>query len=578
MQNRYAEHVEKIQRQVLNDRNVITEQEIDTFLNPVFELHYHDPFLLPDMQKSVERIAQAIIQKQKIIVYSDYDADGIPGGVILHDFFAMIGYNNVENYIPHRHDEGFGLNSDAIELFATKKASLIITVDCGITDIVPVSRAHELGIDVIITDHHEPHETLPKAYAIIDPKLQHSEYPFRELCGAALAYKLVDACVLTPGFPFPKTFIHGKQKWLLDMVGIATLSDMVPLVGENRVFAFYGLKVLQKSSRPGLQKILAKMNIAQKTLSEDDVVFMITPRINAASRMAHPIDAFNALRVPKTSSEIPDIISAASELIKINDRRKIASALMAKEINHREAEYSNTSLVVIGNPDWKPGVLGLAANHLIDKTKKTSFVWGKEDAPHIKGSVRSTRGDDVVEIMKLASDIHPTLFINYGGHTASGGFSVDTQHIHILQEILQQAYEKYRSLPEVVERHQKHSLEQGSDEKAISVPISDISVDLYKAIHQLAPFGMANTKPVFLFEHVTVAYIKHFGKNKEHVELCITDHTSFEKVVCIAFFAKDPIYNSLKQHDRLHVYGSLEYSFFGGTQKQRVRIIRVVLP
>jgi len=236
-----------LMQELLYFRGIGTAEEAFHFLKPDYEEHLHDPFLLPDMEKAVVRILRAIENNEKVVIYSDYDMDGGPGGVILHDFFKKIGYEHFQNYIPHRHEEGYGLNVPAIEQFAKDGATLLITVDCGITDAEQVHVANELGIDVIITDHHLPAKQLPEAHAIINPKRKDSTYPFDGLCGAGVAFKVVQALIQKGNFELKE----GWEKWLLDMAGLATIADMVPLRGENRALAHFGLAVLRKSPRPG---------------------------------------------------------------------------------------------------------------------------------------------------------------------------------------------------------------------------------------------------------------------------------------------------------------------------------------
>ena len=295
----------EILRKLLFYRGIKTEKEADIFLNPVYEENY-DPYLMKDMDIAAERILKAIDKKEKIIIYSDYDADGIPGAVILHDFFKKINYNNFENYIPHRVLEGFGLNDEAIDEFAKKGVDLIITIDCGIGDVEEAEKIKKHKIDLIITDHHLPRisknnkEELPHALAILNTRQSKCKYPDKNLCGAGVVFKLVQAIIKKHSEKFDLK--EGWEKWLLDMVAIGTISDMVPLIGENRLFAHYGLKVLRKSPRFGLQRLLSIVKIDQKNIIEDDISFMISPRINAASRMGLPEDAFNLL-VTKNEDE-----------------------------------------------------------------------------------------------------------------------------------------------------------------------------------------------------------------------------------------------------------------------------------
>ena len=315
--------------------------------------------LILGMEQAVTRILRAIAEEEQIVIYGDYDCDGIPGSVILHDFFQKIGYPRAGVYIPHRHEEGYGLHIGAIERMRDNDISLIITVDCGITDIAEVAHAQTLGIDVIVTDHHLPGPELPPAYAIINSKQEGDTYPDKMLCGAGVAFKLVQALLMKGNFDVPP----GWEKWLLDMAGLATIADMVPLRNENRALAHFGLKVLRKSTRPGLQKLLAKMKVNQSRLTEDDVGFMIAPRINAASRIDIPFEAFRLLatRDEQTADELSD------HLHKINETRKGLVAAIIKEARHMLAHKKPQTVVVVGNPTWRPGILGLVAMRLAEE-------------------------------------------------------------------------------------------------------------------------------------------------------------------------------------------------------------------
>ncbi|MBI3019711.1 MAG: DHH family phosphoesterase, partial [Parcubacteria group bacterium] len=358
---------------LLTKRGIVTVEEREDFLNPNYDNGLHDPFLLPDMEKAVERVLAAIQNNERIILYTDYDTDGTPAGVILRDFFKKIGYANFQNYIPHRYYEGYGLNSDAIKKFKEEGATLLITADCGISDIAEVRYAEEEGINVILTDHHLPPQclevqppnidNLPPAYAVINPKRNDNTYPFDGLCGAGVAFKLV--CALIARGKEKKIFEiqDGWEKWLLDMVGIATICDRVPLTGENRVLARFGLTVLQKSPRAGIREFCRAKKIDQRFLNEDDVGFSIGPYINAASRMDAPIKAFHFLTA-ETDEEARAVVE---ELGHLNDQRKGLVAAIIKEVKHRfppvpngyvraGAEREMPCVLVAGNPAWHPGL------------------------------------------------------------------------------------------------------------------------------------------------------------------------------------------------------------------------------
>lgn len=591
-------------RKLLENRGIKTAGEAEAFLNPDYERDIHDSFLLPDMEKAVERILEAIEKKQKIVIFSDYDADGIPGGVILHDFFEKINYENFANYIPHRHLEGFGLNSEAIEKFKEDKVSLIITVDCGVADVDEVKHAKKCGIDVIITDHHEVGKKLPDCVAVVDAKRKDSKYPFKELCGAGVAFKLVQAILVrmksqeylshltrtnrSKDIPIISSFNHsegvleilskitdGWEKWLLDMAGIATLSDMVPLVGENRALAFYGLKVLRKSPRVGLMKLLRLLKIEQKDITEDDIGFSISPRINAASRMGNPEDAFK-LFVAKTDEEA-DIL--ARHLDHINNERKGTVAGIVKEVRKimKERYLPESALgagekkvIVIGNPEWKPSLLGLVANSLVDDHARPVFLWGRDGGDVLKGSCR---GDGCVGILDLMNEVEEGIFEEFGGHNMSGGFSVVSEKVHLLEEKLQLAYEKVILKGVIVKE------EVNPDAK---ITFDEVTAENYKLIEKLAPYGTGNPKPLFLFENVEIRNVKMFGKEFKHLELSFIN--SKNKIVkAIGFFMKTTDWlargsvggGELKAGDKINLLANFEKSTFRGFAELRLRIVNI---
>src|SRR3990167_3472972 len=373
---------------LLARRGILNKEDAEIFLNPSYDAHLHDPFLMCDMQKAVRRFADAILAGEKIAVWSDYDCDGIPGGVLMHDFLTKVGAN-FENYIPHRHDEGYGMNVDGIEKLAKGGVKLMVTVDSGITDIEPVARANELGQEVIVTDHHLPGEKLPDAFAILNPNARpvrdktpsvsgsssastsngtrpDETYPFKSLCGSGVAWKLV--CATLAISPDIRSRIpDGQEKWLLDMVGLATIADMVPLVGENRVLPPYGLKVMRKSPRIGLQKLLRGMRVEQRAITEDDVGFMIAPRVNAASRMGDARDAFNLFIT--TDENEADLL--AKKLEKANRARKAEAGAITRPGPPRgEGRGEARRIIALGDPEWRPALLGLVAGNIADEFER----------------------------------------------------------------------------------------------------------------------------------------------------------------------------------------------------------------
>ncbi len=543
--------------QLLYNRGVKTKKEAEKFLQPDFVEHLHDPFLLPDMAKAVERILEAIDRGERIGIWSDYDADGIPGGALLHDFFKLIGYHNFINYIPDRHIEGYGLNNENIEELGKDGVKLLITVDCGTRDHKEIDHAQKHGIEVIITDHHEEGSDLPNAYAIVNPKRNDSKYPEKILCGTGVVWKIIEAILQTKR----DLLKEGSEKWLLDLVGLATLSDMVPLVGENRVLASYGLKVLRKSRRPGLNKFFYNLKINKNNISEDDIGFMITPRINAASRMGHPRDAFGLL-VAKDEAEAEGY---AKHLDNINNERKGVVAGIVKEAKKRIKEKieneGEKSVIVLGNPDWRPALLGLAANSIALEYNRPVFLWGREGGEFIKGSCRSDGATNLVAIMERTKDV----FIEFGGHKLSGGFSVLFEKIHTLEDALIEASTHIVN----------NDLETLVD---MELNLKDISEDSVAKILRLAPFGVGNEKPVFIFRDIIPEKINRFGKAKEHLSLNLRDATSPRlrgtSLRAISFFTSpDQFGDCLKEGIKTNLVANVEKSFYNGSSEIRLRIV-----
>lgn len=406
------------------------KEEIEKFLSPNWDRDLLDSSKIKDIKKAIKRIKDAIDKNEKIIIYADYDCDGIPGAVVLNDLFEKVNYKNFSVYIPHRHNEGYGLNMNAIQRFIDEKVSLIITVDVGITNISEIKFAEENGVNVIVTDHHLPvldevdKQILPEAFAIVNTKQVGDKYKEKFLSGAATVWKLVNAFLNKYRRDF--NVGEGWEKWLLDMVGIATIADLVPLKGENRLFAKYGLEVLKKTKRPGLLKIFSNARILTRKINEDDIAFGIAPRVNAASRMAEPIHAFYALLQNEEAANF------ANELESYNKARKQETKDAETVIDYEK--FREDKIVLIGDEKWTPGIIGLVASKVCETVKKTTFVWGLgEDENILKGSVRSREdGYNVVEIMTECQ----YLLENFGGHEMAGGFAIHKNNLGKFQTFL----------------------------------------------------------------------------------------------------------------------------------------------
>ncbi len=629
---------------LLHYRGIKSESEKVAFLSPSYDTGVHDPFLLKDMRKVVDRIMLAVETGEKICIYSDFDADGIPGAVVLHDFFKKISYDNFVNYIPDRHMEGFGIHRKALEQIIAEGSTLIISIDCGIAEVENSKWVKELatdssagadtgadadgkarGVDLIITDHHTPGAELPDAFAIINPKQSDCQYPEKMLCGSGVIFKVVQALCIecraradgakgeesAKDASDTKTTLEsiaaekeknsinyaitpGWEKWLLDMVGLATLSDMVPLLGENRVFAYFGLTVLRKTPRLGLQKLFKSLKMNPAYLTEEDIAFMITPRINAASRMASPMDAFRLLAT--TDNEEADRL--VEHLNNLNTERKTRVALLAKAIKKsiEERGLVDKGVLVVGNPDWQPPVLGLVATSIVRDYGKPVFLWGRDESGVIKGSCRAPDGFDVVKIMRAVPE---GTFINLGGHVAAGGYSIVSEKIHEFEQVILKAHEELvggsggessSELAGALNGEASGVLDEASvDDKGEILILGQINIDkvldpsevgriLWADIEKVGPFGEANPKPIFILKDVKVIDVKIFGKTKEHIEIKVENVLTGAQTKAIKFFAAEDagLMERLRVGELADVVVHMEKSMFRNFPEYRLRIVEVV--
>lgn len=566
--------------QLLAQRGIKNKKEAESFMNPSYEKDIGDPFLIYGMTKAVERIIGAMKKGEKIAIYSDYDCDGIPGGVLLRTFFDDIGYP-VELYIPHRHNEGYGVHKHAIDILKKKGVSLIITVDLAITNIEEVEYAKSVGIDMIVTDHHLPiHKELksgktkkktaqvvPNAVAVINSKQDVCKYHDDMLCGCAVAWKL--SCALLQSLKKEKKsskksfqvvldtvskLKDGYEKWLLDLVGISTISDMVPLVKENRALAHFGLKVLRQTKRHGLNHIFYAQGVSKEHLTEDDIAFTIAPRINAASRMGDPIQAHKML-YEKNASAAQKYVE---DLELLNTERKLGVKDIVKNISFDHDVYKN-DVVVVGDISWGAGILGLVAQNIIDETGKPTFVWGQgDDKSVVKGSCRS-RGDvHVVELMARAKEMFPDVITHSGGHEQAGGFERAFDKVGELSHALNEAYKHVEIKEKGAEETVAHAY----------LNIEDVNHVTHNAINVLAPFGVGNEKPLFAFKSVTPVSVRWFGKKGEHLEVFYGDKKA------IMFFAPKELEEKIKKEHTLLAH--IEKSVFRGKTELRLRIKEIV--
>lgn len=548
-------------RSLLAKRGVVEDADIVAFLTPDYEAHTHAPELLNDMNVAVARILEAIQKNERIAVYADYDCDGIPGASVLSDFFEKIKYENVEVYLPHRDKEGYGFHTGAITAIAERGAKVIITVDVGTVAREGCAHAQSLGIDVIVTDHHEIIGERPMCMALINPKI--SPYPFHGLCGTGVAFKLVQALLKEGKKRKLENFMaipDGWEKWLLDLVAIATVADMVPLVDENRTLVYWGLQVLRKSPRPGINALCAMLRLRKSELSETDIGFSIAPRINAASRMDEPEWALRLL----TTHDGAEAQKIAAHLEHLNASRKGVVAGIVKNARKSVAERykDGEQVVVLGNPEWKPALLGLAANSIMNDRGGVVCMWGRDANGNLKGSCRSDGSISLADLFGASKH----LFEECGGHECSGGFSLSHEKVHDLPEKLAHIASTIETLPTTKTASYDHL-----------VALREISWPLLRDISRLAPFGMGNPKPILRIASSTVTNVRAFGKEKNHIEITVAGEESSHSIRAFDFFRSvGQFTHTPVEGTRINMLATLERDTFRTPSQLALRIIDVL--
>ena len=551
-------------RTLLAKRGVVEDSDITAFLSPDYDAHTHAPELLNDIHVATDRILCAIEKNERIAVYADFDCDGIPGAAVLSDFFAKIKYDNVEVYLPHRDREGYGFHTSAITELSKRGVKVIITVDVGTVAVVGCAHAHALDIDVIVTDHHEIIGARPACLALVNPKI--APYPFPGLCGAAMAFKLVQATLREGkkrGLEKFTSVALGWEKWLLDLVAIATVADMVPLIGENRTLVHWGLQVLRRSQRPGIDALCTAVRIRKSELTEEDIGFSIAPRVNAASRMDEPDLALKLL----TTRDRDEAEKLAAHLESLNASRKgVVAGIVKNARKHVAARYTpDERVVVLGDPEWKPALLGLAANSIMNDRGGIVCLWGRDANGKLKGSCRSDGEVSLADVFTQAR----TAFEECGGHAASGGFAVSPEQVHTLPETLARTVSQIRAdLPVRTETP------VASHDALIT--LREVSWPLFTDISLLSPFGMANTKPVFRISTVRITSVRTFGKENNHVEMQLTSEESTPMRAFQFFKTAEDFTHQPKAGDTVHILATLERDTFRGPAKLVLRIVDVL--
>ena len=483
---------------VLWQRGLRTAADTGAFLNVAWDSR-HDPFLLRDMDRAVERVQRAVAGGERVVVYGDFDTDGVTGVTLLMQLFTALNVN-VRPYIPKREGEGYGLNLAAIEKLHSEGVDLLVTVDCGISNWAEISRANELGFDTVVLDHHQPPAVLPPAYAVVDHKRTDCPYPFKGLCGVGIAFKLFEALWQVGVRP---TSIRARD--LLDVVALGTIADMMPLTGENRVLVHYGLQAMNLTERPGMLALFAVANIAAGKVDSNSVGFRLSPRINAAGRLRDAALAYNLLLAEdeETARSYADQLNTTNQ-----DRQTLMRDVQAaaRELALQTGQDQQRIMVVAGE-HFHHGVVGLAAGKLAEEFARPVLVMGRE-ATMSRGSARSVPGFNIVDALASCAD----LFVKYGGHAAAAGFTIANEHLPELERRLQLF--AATSLPaEMLVPQLQIDAEARLDE---------LTPETQALLDRLAPFGMDNPQPRFVSRKVQVVGAWTAGAENQHLRLKLT--------------------------------------------------------
>ena len=537
--------------QILKNRGICTEKDSEIFMNPSLD-YLRDPFLMKDMQKAVDRIKLAVEKNEKIWIYGDYDVDGVSSTSILCLYFKSIGYN-VDYYIPNRLEEGYGINEDAIKLISSRGCDLIISVDCGITSVSEVNTANDLGIDVIITDHHECQSEIPSAFAVINPKQEDCNYPFDSLCGCGVAFKMIQA--LTPKEEF-KTSMYNY----LEIVTLATICDIVPLIDENRIIVKNGLKSMKEGKNIGLRELIKVCGVESDKIGSSHIGFAIGPRINASGRLGY---SYLGVELFTTQSQ-EEAVEIASILEEKNNERQMIEAKMyheAEEMLKSNSRYNDDKVLVLAKEGWQHGIIGIVASKLTEKYYKPTILLGIENG-EATGSARSIKGFNIFEALIKCKD----LMTKFGGHEQAAGLSLDSDKVEILANEINKFADYNLTEDDMIENvNVEFELQENV-----------INLNLVEELHKLEPFGLNNPNPRFIVRNYILKDLKVIGKNQQHLKLSIEKEKSYE---CIGFNMSH-LKSMYKVGDKVDVLFQLDENNYMGNRKVQflLKDIRLARP
>lgn len=538
---------------ILSGRGIVDENAADIFLHPDYERDINDPFLFPQMEKAVNRIEVALKKDETVCIFGDYDADGVTATVVLFETLKSLGFSHLEIYIPDRQTEGYGLNNEALNYIKGKGVSLIITVDCGITNFGEAQKSKELGIDLIITDHHHVPEKLPEALAVINPHQNDSPYPFSDLAGVGVAFKLAQALT--------KKLAPGKMeqtKWLLDLVAIGTIADCVPLKDENRVLAKFGLVVLSKTRRVGLKEMFKVGRIRidnESPATTEKISFQIAPRINAAGRMDHANAAYQLL-IEK--SPVQARILALELEGKNQDRQKTTNEIVKEVETIAVSRCENRPIVFASAPHWRSGLLGLVAGRIAEKFRKPTIILQVQDNLLV-GSLRSIPGINIIESLEECQEY----LIKFGGHAQAAGVTLELSNWELF----------LKSLEEAVLRRENNKSEKPIIEIDAEILPEEIDWELWQNLKQMEPFGEGNTTPLLQIKNVLILEKKIVGNGTKHVKFLLKSSKESPKVWEAIGFGKAVLAENIHEGDLIDSVFSLEMDDWNNQRKLQLRLI-----
>lgn len=522
--------------ELLIRRDVVTPEDARKFFSPTID-DLHDPFLLTDMDKAVNRLNAAMGAKQKIMVYGDYDVDGVTAVALVYKYLQNY-YSNIEYYIPTRYEEGYGISRKSIEYAKNNDIKLVIVLDCGVKAVEEIAYAKELGIDFIICDHHVPDDVLPPAVAILNPKLPGSKYPCPHLSGCGVGFKFMQGFAQSNGLTS-----HNELESLLDLVAVSIAADLVPIVGENRVMAQYGIKRINSNPNLGLRSIIRLCKLTNKVITISDVIFKIGPRINASGRMQSGIEAVDLL----VCRDLHEAYERGKDIDQYNRDRKELDKRITEEANaileHNINIVHDSKSIVVYNKDWHKGIIGIVASRLTELYYKPSVVLTYSNGM-ATGSSRSVQGFDVYSAVNSTRD----LLENFGGHTYAVGLTLKEENIPEFRT----RFEEY-----VATHIQPNQLSPQIDIDSI-LQFADITPELIAWLKKFDPYGQGNQKPAFCSRGVIdFGTSRLVGKNLEHIKLELEDNSTSHVINAIAFNMA-PYFEHIHAHKPIDICYTIE--------------------